>query len=55
MRLLRHVGKLVWEATRYGFATRRFSVIAVIAIGLLLVALSMTAQTVAPLALYPFA
>lgn len=55
MRLLKHVAKLMWEATRFGFATRRFSVIAVIVIGMALVALSITAQTVAPLAMYPFA
>jgi hypothetical protein len=55
MRLSRHVAKLVWEATRFGFATRRFSVVAVIVVGLALVALTLATQTVAPLALYPFA
>lgn len=55
MRLAKHVTKLVWESIRFGFATRRFSVVAVIVIGLLLVALTLTAQTVAPLAMYPFA
>jgi hypothetical protein len=55
MRLAVHVSRLLWESVRFGFATRRFSVIAVVAIGLLLVALTLTAQTVAPLALYPFA
>ena len=43
------------ESLRFGVATRRASIVVVIVIGLLLVALSLTAQTVAPLAMYPFA
>lgn len=55
MRLAVHVTKLVWESLRYGMATRRMSVVAIIVLGLLLVALTVTAQAVAPLAMYPFA
>jgi len=55
VRFLGHVSRLLWESMTFSIATRRFVVIAVIAIGLLLVAITVTAKTVAPLALYPFA
>ncbi len=55
MRFLQHVFRLVWEATTFSIASRRYAVIAVVAIGLLLVAVALTAKAVAPLALYPFA
>ena len=55
MRLVVHLAKLFFETTRYAISTRRVSVILVLVLGLALVALSLTAQTVAPLALYPFA
>lgn len=55
MRFLHHVARLVWEAAGFSFASRRFAVLAVIAGGLLLVAISLTVKTAAPLVLYPFA
>lgn len=55
MRLARHLCRLVSESIRFGMATRRASVVIVIVVGLLLVALTLTTQAVAPLALYPFA
>ncbi len=55
MRLIGHVLRLVFESLRYGFATRRLAVALVLILGLALLALALTAQTVAPLALYPFA
>lgn len=55
MRLALHLARLVVESVRYGLATRRMAVAAVIVIGLLLVALTLTAQVVAPIAMYPFA
>jgi hypothetical protein len=50
-----HVARLVREGIAYSVSTRRASVAIVLVVGLLLLALSLTAQTVAPVALYPFA
>lgn len=55
MRLLVHVGRVLRESVHYGFATRRASLIVIVVLGLILLALTLAAQTVAPLALYPFA
>lgn len=55
MRLSIHIAKLVIESLRYAGSTRRASVAIVIVVGLALVALTIGAQAVAPLALYPFA
>lgn len=55
MRLISHLLRLGFEAIRYGFATRRMAVALVFILGLALLAAALTAQTVAPLALYPFA
>ena len=55
MRLIRYVARLVFETIRFGFATRHLMLIVVVCVGLLLVLLSLTAQVVAPLAVYPFA
>ena len=55
MRLMRHVATMVFEALRFSASHRQWSVIAVVVLGLLLLALALTAQTVAPLVLYPFA
>ena len=55
MRLARHVATMVLEALRFSASERQWSVIAVLVLGLLLLALALTAQTVAPLVLYPFA
>lgn len=55
MRLAVHVTKLLVESVRFGISTRRVAVALVLLVGLALLALSLTAQTVAPLALYPFA
>ena len=55
MRLVVHISRLLYESLRYALATRRIAVLLVLVVGLALLALSLTAQTVAPLALYPFA
>jgi hypothetical protein len=55
MRLAVHLFRLTFESIRYAVATRRPAIAVVFILGLLLLALSLTAQAVAPLALYPFA
>lgn len=55
MRLAFHIAKLIVESVRFGVSTRQVSVVVVILVGLALVALTLTAQVVAPLAMYPFA
>lgn len=55
MRLMRHVAFIVVETVRFGLATRRLSLVLLIVLGLLAVAIAITAQTTAPLVLYPFA
>jgi hypothetical protein len=53
--LLVHVLRLLGETLVFGLATRRLSVVVAVVLGLLLLALVVTAQTVAPVAVYPFA
>lgn len=55
MRLIAHIIRLIYESIRYAVATRRAAVAIVLVLGLALLAITLTAQTVAPLALYPFA
>ncbi|HMS12990.1 MAG: hypothetical protein V9E99_03510 [Microthrixaceae bacterium] len=55
MRLAIHVVRLICEVLRFSIATRRLSLLIVVLLGLALVGLALTAQTVAPLAVYPFA
>lgn len=55
MRLARHLTGLVVQSVGYSLTTRRFSVVALIVVGLVLVALTATAQAAAPFLLYPFA
>ncbi|MCU1497028.1 MAG: hypothetical protein JWM47_981 [Acidimicrobiales bacterium] len=55
MRLVVHLCRLLYEAGRFGVSTRRLSVLIIVLLSLAFLALSFTAQTVAPLALYPFA
>ena len=55
MRLLYYLAKIVTESLQLSVSTRKASIVAVVVIGLLLVALAVTAQVVAPLAMYPFA
>lgn len=55
LRLFAHLWHLLVETMRYAMATRRFSLVAAIVLGLLLLALTATAQSAAPLLLYPFA
>lgn len=55
MRLVRYVTVLLVETVRFGLATRRLALVVAVLVGLLLVLLSLTAQVVAPLAVYPFA
>lgn len=55
MRLVVHIARLVGSSIRYGFSTRRWSLVVLILTGILLMAVTLAVQTVAPLALYPFA
>ena len=55
MRLTAHVLRLLVEVCRFGLSTRRYSVIVLVLLGLLAIALALTAQATAPLAVYPFA
>lgn len=55
MRLARHLAWLVRDAAAYGRADRRPGILVLVGLGLLLLALTLTAKTVAPVALYPFA
>ena len=55
MRLARHVALLVVETLRFGATTRRYGVALVVVVGLVLLALALTAQVAAPVVLYPFA
>ncbi len=55
MRLVRHIGTMLLESFRFSASHRQWSVVAVFVLGLLLLGLAMTAQSVAPLVLYPFA
>lgn len=55
MRLLVHITRLGMESIRYGMSTRRVGVAVVFILGIALLAIVLTAQTVAPVALYPFA
>jgi hypothetical protein len=55
MRFAYHLGKLVTESLSFAVSTRKLTVALLIVAGLAMVALSLTAQVVAPLALYPFA
>lgn len=55
MNLLRHVARLVWETLAFGLATRRVSLVVVVLLGLLLVALVVSAQAAVPFVVYPFA
>lgn len=55
VRLVRHVAVLALEATRFGFATRRYALVVLVLFGIVAVALAVTAQATAPLVLYPFA
>ena len=55
MRRVRHVLVLLGETVRYGRATRRWSLVFVVFVGLLLAAAVLVAQLVAPVVLYPFA
>ena len=53
-RTLRNVWRLIFETARYAVATRRVSLLAVLVVGLLLVAVTAAAQLIAPIAIYPF-
>ncbi len=55
IQLIRNVSILVFETLRFGLATRRLALVAVVLLGLALLVVSLTAQVVAPLAVYPFA
>lgn len=55
VRRLIYVLFMIRSTFRYAFATRRWSVIAVIVLGLILLVLSFTVQTVTPVLLYPLA
>ena len=55
MRLAVHLFRLLTGTFRYAMSTRRYSILAVLVLGLILLAVTATAQTAAPLLLYPFA
>lgn len=55
MRFLVHLGRLVVDTVQLGVASRRYALIALILLGLVLLALTATAQASAPFLLYPFA
>lgn len=55
LRLPWHLLRLVGSALRYSAATRRVTIVIAIVVGFALVLATATAQTAAPLLLYPFA
>lgn len=50
-----HVLRVLGSTVRFSLATRRYSLLAAIVLGLVLLALTVTAQSAAPLIVYPFA
>ena len=55
MILVRHLGRLLWDAVAYSIATRRLSLLLLIVLGFVLVAIASASQAAAPFVLYPFA
>lgn len=55
MSAVRATWRMLVEAYRFGRATHRTSLVLLLAVGFVLVVLTLAAQVVAPLALYPFA
>lgn len=55
MRRARNVATLLAETVRYGVASRRWSFVVLVLVGLLLAAAVIVTQLVAPIAIYPFA
>lgn len=53
-RTLVNAARLLTEALRFGAATRRIGLPVLLALGLVVVLLTVTLQFVAPVALYPF-
>lgn len=47
--------RAIGQALHYGVATRRATVVLAIALGLVVLMISLTAQATVPLAIYPFA
>ena len=55
MRLVVHIWRVLVGSVRYSIAERRLSVAIVVLVGLVLLAVALTTQTLAPLVIYPFA
>lgn len=55
MRLVVHICRVLADVVSFGVVNHRLAVVALVAIGLLLVGLTLVVQVAAPLALYPFA
>jgi hypothetical protein len=55
MRLVVHLARMVSDTIRFGLATRRLTFVVAVLIGLVLAAVALSAQVVAPIAIYPFA
>lgn len=54
MRYARHVVALLAEVARFAAATRRWSLVVFVVLGLAAVALGLVTSLVAPIAIYPF-
>jgi hypothetical protein len=55
MRLLGNIARLLYEVTRFGVSTRRWSLVVAVLLGLVALALAVSAGAAAPLVIYPFA
>ncbi len=55
MRLALHIVRLIGETVRFGAATHRVTLVLAIIIMLAILAIVLTTQVVAPIAVYPFA
>lgn len=55
MTVVRHVLFVVWSVIRMGASTRNLTIVVGVLLGLVIVAVTIAAQTAAPFVLYPFA
>ncbi len=55
MRLLSHLARTAVEIVRYGVADRRYGLVLLLVAAAVAIALTVTAQAVTPIVLYPFA
>lgn len=54
MILMRHVFRVVGATLAYSFSTRKVALAVLVLVGILLVALTLATQVVAPIIVYPF-